>query len=200
MAIKGQSIHNPVTGEHITFLRTTQDTNGEYVEFECRVGANGVPLPPHVHDTQEERFEIISGTLGLMLAGERYELRPGERAVLPRGVKHQWWNAGDADVAFRVEAAPARNLEAVIEANAGMAYEGKLNGKAMPRNPFLLANLGRLGETYLPAIPIPLQKLMLEMGSTMGRIFGCDPEFKHYRAVATAVSAEAAAPEESQAA
>lgn len=189
MARKGTSIYNPVTTEHLTFLTTTEETDGEYFEFECRVGPNGIPLPPHVHDTQEERFEILSGTLGVMLGGEHYELRPGEKAILPAGVKHQWWNAGETDVAFRVVAAPARNLEAVLEANAGMAIEGKLNKKsAMPKNPFNMVNLGRLGETYLPIVPIGLQKLMLSIGSAVGRVFGADPKFTYYREVAVALA------------
>lgn len=183
MARKGTSIYNPVTTEHLTFLTTTEETDGEYFEFECRVGPNGIPLPPHVHDTQEERFEILSGTLGVMLGGEHYELRPGEKAILPAGVKHQWWNAGETEVAFYVEARPAANLEAVIEANAGLAATGRLTSKALPRNPFHLVNLGRLGETYLPVIPIPLQKVMLGIGSAVGRIFGYDPEFTYYRAI-----------------
>jgi mannose-6-phosphate isomerase-like protein (cupin superfamily) len=193
VARKGTSIYNPVTTEHLTFLTTTEETDGEYLEFECRVGTNGIPLPPHVHDTQEERFEILSGKLGVMLGGEIYELRPGEKAVLPVGVKHQWWNAGETEVAFRVVAAPARNLEAVLEANAGMAIEGKLNKKsAMPKNPFHMVNLGRLGETYLPVVPIALQKMMLAMGSVVGRAFGVDPKFAYYRAVALDLAQEVA--------
>jgi quercetin dioxygenase-like cupin family protein len=183
MATKGQTIYNRVTGERITFLTTTKETNGEYLEFECRVGTDGVPIPPHVHDTQEERFEVLSGTLGVMIGGEKYELRPGEKAVLPIGVKHQWWNAGDDEVAFRVEAAPARGLETLLEVNAGLAEQGKLTKKGMPRNPFYLANFSRMAEVYLPGIPISLQKLMLATASAVGRGFGVDPKFAYYQAV-----------------
>lgn len=183
MASNRHSIYNRVTGEHITFLTTTEETNGEYVEFECRAGTDSVPIPPHVHESQDERFEILSGKLGVMLGGEKFVLRRGEKAVLPAGVKHQWWNAGETEVAFYVEARPAANLEAVIEANAGLAATGRLTSKALPRNPFHLVNLGRLGETYLPVIPIPLQKVMLGIGSAVGRIFGYDPEFTYYRAI-----------------
>jgi quercetin dioxygenase-like cupin family protein len=200
VARSGDSIYNEVTKEYITFLRTTEETGGDLLEFECRVAPDGIPLPPHVHETQEERFEVISGTLGVMLGGTKHELRAGDRAVLPARVKHQWWNAGDTDVVFRVEAEPARNLEAVLEANAGMAAAGKLSAKrAMPRNPFLLADMGRLGETYLPVVPIWAQKIGLTMAATLGRAFGIDPTLNAYReayrtyAAQTAVeSAEAA--------
>jgi mannose-6-phosphate isomerase-like protein (cupin superfamily) len=182
MARRGDSIYNPVTKEYITFLRTTEETDGEILEFECRVTPDGIPLPPHVHETQEERFEVLSGTLGVMLGGKKFELTAGDRAVLPARVKHQWWNAGDTEVVFRVEAEPARNLEAVLEANAGMAMTGKLGRKrAMPKNPFLLAGMGRLGETYLPGVPIWMQKIGLDMAASIGRVLGVDTTLNTYR-------------------
>jgi mannose-6-phosphate isomerase-like protein (cupin superfamily) len=182
MARKGESIYNPITKEYITFIRTTEETGGAILEFECRVAPDGIPLPPHVHETQEERFEIISGTLGVMLGGEKFTLIPGDRAVLPARVKHQWWNAGDTDVVFRVEAEPAGNLEAVLEANAGMAVSGKLSGRrGMPKNPFLLASMGRLGGTYLPVVPIWMQKVGLSMTTTIGWALGIDTTLNTYR-------------------
>lgn len=181
MAYAGQSIVNPVTGEHFMFLKTAADTQGQYILFDCRVEPGKATLPPHVHATQEERFEIVSGTLGVMVGGEKYTLQAGQRIVLPARIKHQWWNAGDDEVHFRVEVVPPRNLEATIEAIAGMAVEGKLNKRAMPRNPFLLANLGRFSETYLPVVPIWMQRSMLAVGSTMGRALGYDPTFSQYR-------------------
>lgn len=192
MARTGDSIYNTVTKEYITFLRTTEETGGELLEFECRVAPDGIPLPPHVHETQEERFEVISGTLGVMLDGKKYELRAGDGVVLPARVKHQWWNAGETEVAFRVEAEPARNLEAVLEANAGLAASGLLNKRAMPKNPFLLVGMGRLGETYLPGIPIWMQKVGLSMAATMGRALGIDPTLAAYREAYHTYAAEVA--------
>jgi quercetin dioxygenase-like cupin family protein len=186
MAIANQTTYNRVTGESITFLRTAQDTDGEYLLFDCRVEPGKVSLPPHVHSSQEERFTLYSGTLGVMLGGTKMQLEPGDGVILPAGIKHQWWNAGDDEVHFRVEAVPAGNLEAVIEVGARLAEEGKLNKKAMPKNPFLMANLGRLAETYLPGIPIWFQKIGLAVGSAVGRVLGYDPELKQYRTLALA--------------
>ena len=182
MARPGQRIYNPITHEQFTILRTAKETNGERLVFECRVTPGGARLAPHVHDTQEERFEVISGTLGVMLGGEKSELSSGQKAVLPARIKHQWWVAGDEPVHFLVEVLPARNLETVLEALAGMAEAGKLNKRAMPRNPFRLAQLGKFSETYLPGIPIWMQKVGLSMGSAMGRILRYDPTLAEFRA------------------
>lgn len=184
MAIAGQVIENPVTGEQFTFLKTSRETGGESMVFDCRVKPGMARLAPHIHATQEERFEVISGRLGVMLRGKKQVLGPGDRIVLPARVKHQWWNAGDDEVYFRVTVVPARNLEIVLEVLANMAYAGKLNKKGMPKDPFHLANFGRLSETYLPVVPIWMQKVGLAMGSSIARVLGYDPTFAQYRTAA----------------
>ena len=56
MAYTGQIIHNPVSGERITFLQTSRDTAGELLEIELELSPDGhVPGAP-VHPEQEERF------------------------------------------------------------------------------------------------------------------------------------------------
>ena len=193
MVYAGQSLYNPVTREHITFVQTTEDTNGQLLVFDLRVTPGGARLPAHIHSTQEERFEVLSGSLGVMLGGKKQVLAAGDQITLPAGVKHQWWNAGQDEVHFRVEVAPARNLERVLEAISGMAHAGKLNGKAMPKNPFRLAQIGKLSENYLPGIPIWMQKAMLALGSAFGRLLGYDPTFAEYCTVETAAIESVAA-------
>jgi quercetin dioxygenase-like cupin family protein len=186
MAYAGQSISNPVTGEHITFLKTTAETNGDTLVFECRVEPGKATLAPHLHTGQTERFTMQEGTLGAQVGNEVYTLLPGQSLTLPAGVVHQWWNPTDEEVCFQVEVSPARNLEATLEAICGMAQEGKLTKAAMPRNPFRLAQFGKLSETYLPGIPVWIQEIGLTMGTMMGRVLGYDPTFAAYRTPALA--------------
>jgi hypothetical protein len=88
-----------------------------------------------------------------------------------------------------VEILPTRNFEAVVEAAVGLAREGKLGKNGMPRNPFIMAGMGRLAECYLPGIPIWIQKPMLVIGSSIGQALGYDPAFRTYRAEATTSAA-----------
>jgi mannose-6-phosphate isomerase-like protein (cupin superfamily) len=181
MAYAGQTISNPVTGEEFTFLETTEDTQGQRLLFDCRVGPHGVPLPPHIHTTQEEHLEVLAGTLGVMLGDNVYTLRAGQDIVLPANIKHQWWNAKREVLLMRVEVVPPRQLEAVLEAVSGMAHEGKLAGNGMPKNPFNLANLLRLSETFTPAVPIWMQRIALGVAVSIGRLLGYDAESTQYR-------------------
>src|SRR5665811_451032 len=111
MAYAGQTIDNPVTGEHITFLTTTTETRGEFLRFDCRVEPGKARLAPHLHTSQTERFTMLEGTLGARVGDEIYTLLPGQSLTLPARVVHQWWNPTDETVRFQVEVTPARNLE-----------------------------------------------------------------------------------------
>ena len=185
MAQVGQVITNPITRERITFRKTTQDTGGQMLVFDCTVAPGGTPLPPHLHITQEERFAVISGTLGIMRGSETRILTPGQRATLPAGIKHQWWNAGRDVARFRVEADPARHLERVLEVMSVMSHDGRMDRYGLPKNPFELANLARLSETYVPGVPIILQKLVIGAATLMGRLLGYGSDFSQYRAIET---------------
>src|SRR6476659_10160981 len=94
----GTVIENPVTGERILLRKTSRDTGGQAVVIETYVQPNGVVAAAHVHPSQEERFEILTGEVGFRIGGEKTVAGPGERLVVPAGTPHRVWNAGD-DVA-----------------------------------------------------------------------------------------------------
>ena len=87
MAQRGESIENPLTGERMTFLKTTADTNGQSLEFEF-IAPPGWSVPAHIHPYQQERTEMISGVLSGRVAGEEIGLGAGEVRVVPSGVVH----------------------------------------------------------------------------------------------------------------
>src|SRR5881409_4062626 len=102
----GDTIHNPVTGERITFHATSADTNGESVVIECTVQPDGFVAATHVHPSQSERFAVIEGTLGLKSGKEKLTLGRGEIAVVEPGTPHRFWNAGEEEVRFVCEVRP----------------------------------------------------------------------------------------------
>ena len=67
---KGQTLVNPVTGERMTFLATSTDADGDYVQIELRAEPEASVPAAHVHPRQVETFEIVSGTLGAKIAGK----------------------------------------------------------------------------------------------------------------------------------
>ncbi|MDQ3987417.1 MAG: hypothetical protein M3280_13085 [Actinomycetota bacterium] len=55
----GETIENPVTGERVTFLKTSAETDGEMVLTETTVAPGGFVAAEHIHPHQSERFEIL---------------------------------------------------------------------------------------------------------------------------------------------
>src|SRR5437016_8547481 len=103
----GDTIHNPVTGERMTFLATSADTDGEAVVIEVFVEPHGFVAMGHVHPFQSERFAVVSGELGLKVGRERLKLRADEVAMVEPGTAHRFWNAGEEPVRFVCEIRPA---------------------------------------------------------------------------------------------
>jgi mannose-6-phosphate isomerase-like protein (cupin superfamily) len=174
----GQTLVNAVTGEQLTFLRTAAQTDGEYVLVEAVVAPNGAVASAHVHPKQEERFEILSGELGLRCGRERLVAKAGDVVVVEAGTAHKFWNAGDEEVRFRCEIRPALQFEALIETMFGLAEDGKTNRKGLP-NPLRMAVIAHAYREVirLPFPPAFVQDAGLLFGVPLGRMLGYRPTY-----------------------
>ncbi|BDP44027.1 hypothetical protein DAETH_39960 (plasmid) [Deinococcus aetherius] len=81
-----------ILGSTITLHHTSADTNGEWslLEYDCPAQFTGPP--PHIHDTFEEVFHVLSGRLTFTLGGETTVAGAGETVRVPRGVPHTFSN------------------------------------------------------------------------------------------------------------
>jgi uncharacterized cupin superfamily protein len=69
----------------------------------------------HVHPRQEERFEVLSGKLGLRVGGVERVLGEGEAITAPAGFAHAAWNASsDDEVHVLVDFRPALRTERAL--------------------------------------------------------------------------------------
>src|ERR671938_386329 len=134
----GDTIENPITGERIVFNKTSAETGGEAVEIEVYVRPGGVVAAAHVHPYQSERFEVISGRIGMKLGRRSLEAGPNDIVVVEPGTPHKFWNAGDEELHFVTVVKPALQFERLLETMFGLAADGKTNRKGMP-NPLRLA-------------------------------------------------------------
>jgi mannose-6-phosphate isomerase-like protein (cupin superfamily) len=174
----GDTIENPVTGERITFLATSADTDGEAVVIETVVQPNGFVAAAHVHPSQSERFAVAAGTLGLRVGRKQMALGPGEIATVEPATAHRFWNAGEGPVRFVCEVRPALQFESLLETMFALAADGKTNRKGMP-NPLRLAVIakGHFDTVRLPFPPAWLQRAALTVGAPAGRLFGYRPTY-----------------------
>ena len=178
MIRSGDTIHNPVTGERITFHQTSADTNGEAVVIECTVQPDGFVAAAHVHPSQTERFAVVEGRLGMKVGRKKLELERGEVAVVEPGTPHKFWNSGEDEVRFVCEVRPALQFESLLETMFTLAADGKTNRKGMP-NPLRLAVIAEshFAVVRLPFPPAPIQRLGLLAGAALGRAVGYGPSY-----------------------
>jgi mannose-6-phosphate isomerase-like protein (cupin superfamily) len=175
----GDVIENPVTGERLVFEKTSAETRGEYVLFECCVKPSGFVAAPHVHPFQEERFRILEGTVMFRIDGQELPAEPGDTVLVAAGRSHQFWNAGDEEVRFACEVRPALQFEQLIETMFSLAQAGKTNGKGMP-NPLRLAVIAQahFDTVRLPFPPVWMQRAGLTLGAPLGRLLGYGPTYE----------------------
>jgi mannose-6-phosphate isomerase-like protein (cupin superfamily) len=134
MAYVGQTLENPASGERITFRETAATTDGELVAIDLELpGGRRVPGPLHVHPLQEERFEVVKGTMRFRVGRERVEAGPGEVVVVAAGVPHDFANAGGTDAVVRVEVRPALQMERLFETAVSLARNGRTTRGGVPK-------------------------------------------------------------------
>jgi quercetin dioxygenase-like cupin family protein len=133
MAYSGQTISNPVSGEQITFMQTSRDTDGELLEFELSLSPDGHVPGAHVHPEQEERFHVLEGTMKFRRGLRRITAGPGDTVVVPAGKVHRFANGGDTAARCRVEVVPALDMERLLETTVELALEGNVTSKGMPK-------------------------------------------------------------------
>jgi mannose-6-phosphate isomerase-like protein (cupin superfamily) len=133
MAYTGQILSNPVSGETIEFVRTAADTDGELLAIDLTLTPDGHVPGTHVHPEQEERFEVVSGTMKFKLGLKTIIAGPGETVVVPAGKRHRFSNAGAEDAHVRVEVRPALRMEELFETTVALAADGRVLSTGMPK-------------------------------------------------------------------
>lgn len=174
MARAGDRIDNPLTGDKVLFIQTASDTNGEYLRFEEWLEVGGYGPVEHIHPLQHERFQVVSGTMGILLEGNVHILHKGDCMTVPPGKRHRWWNAGAEELDHISEFRPALQFEKYMETFFALGRSGKtfkLGGLPYALQFMLLSDTYR--ETvYLTPLPIPVQKVLYAIVAPIARLMG----------------------------
>ena len=175
MPSNGQTIHNPITGETITFARTARETDGELVELAFSVTPGGAPPAPHVHPKQTETFAVHSGRCRVNVDGRERELAAGEVVSVPPGVSHTWTALSDLRMTVTLE--PAQRADEFFEDLFALADAGCVNDKGLPTPLHFAVLLDDYRDlVYLAAAPIAVQKAMMAILAKIGRAVGRGPK------------------------
>ena len=133
MVSKGQTLRNEVTGETLVFRTTAAENDGASVVVEAFVEPDGAVAAAHVHPAQEERFEVLSGTMKFKMGRKTVIAEAGDVVTVPAGVAHKFANGGDQTAHVRVQVRPALKMEELFETTVALAEEGRTSSKGMPK-------------------------------------------------------------------
>lgn len=169
-AKRKEALVDPRFGERYEFLRTAEETGGELVRVEVTAAPGPSRRPASAHPEQEERFTVLSGTLGVRVGKEERVLGAGEELVVPAGVAHLPYIAGDGEVRFVAEMRPAGRFEGFLRAMVEADNTGR-EGMA-----YLLTAaqvLSAFGDVEHPTpLPLPLERAVFRALASMGRLLG----------------------------
>ncbi len=181
MVKSGDVLEHPVTREKIVFRKTARDTNGALFQADVYFQPGAFVAAEHIHPLQEERFEVISGTLRGRVAGKELSGNPGEKFVVPAGTPHAWWNSGDDELHFVAEVRPALRTDTFFETFFGLAQDGKVSPKTGLPNLLQLAVMMHAyrNEIILARPPRLMQALLFGLLASIGRLLGYKAEYPY---------------------
>jgi quercetin dioxygenase-like cupin family protein len=85
----------------------------------------GDPPPRHFHPEQDERFEVVEGTVKVELDGELRELGLGDSIEIPPGAVHRLWNPAAEPARATWRTTPAGRTEQWFRALDALHREGR---------------------------------------------------------------------------
>lgn len=178
MARAGDVLGNRISGQRLVFRETSGDTGGELVRVEAVYTTPTRFRPPvHYHPRQEERFEVLSGTLRAVVDGEERSYGAGAAFTVPPGTPHEMWSEEEG-VRVDWQTRPALRTEEFFEAVWGLAQDGRTDERGRPG----LLQAAVIARAYadefrLARPPWPLQRAAFGALAPVGRLLGCRAEY-----------------------
>ena len=83
-----------VLGDNQNIKLTGEDTNGQYTLIEQK-NEPGIGIPPHVHENEDEVFQVLSGQVEMSVGDQTTTLNAGDLIFCPKGVPHSWKVVGE---------------------------------------------------------------------------------------------------------
>lgn len=181
MAYKGKVLKNPVTGQDITFLKTSKDTHGRLLEMEAVYTAHSTEPFAHYHPAQEEDFMVIEGVLSVKMNGALRLYKAGEQFHIPKGTVHSMWNASADKTVINWQVRPAMDTEYLLETTTGLVNDGKTaaNGKPGLLQIALIANR-YAGVFRLAKPPYAVQRILFAILTPFAYLAGYKALYQKY--------------------
>ena len=126
-------------GEYL-IVRSHDETGGEYVETEWTMPPGAFAPPPHRHPTQVEEYEVLEGSLEVMVEGDWRKLAEGESASVPVNADHTFRVPSDGGtVRVRNFHRPGGRFDEFVEKQYRFATSDRFKGLKRPSTATVMA-------------------------------------------------------------
>jgi quercetin dioxygenase-like cupin family protein len=170
-----RKIYNPIQKDQVTFIKTSDETYGEYTLVEVELAPKG-GVGLHYHKTYSEKFDCIEGELMVQLGKEKHVLKSGASATAKPNINHRFYNPTNSVCKFIVELRPAsKGFEHSLQIGYGLARDGETKKNGFPKNKYALAWLFEISESNLPGW-MSIFEFILRKQAKKAKAMGLDKE------------------------
>jgi hypothetical protein len=149
-------------GESLTVVESSEERLVVEAEY-----AAGDPPPAHVHPSQDERFEVLSGRLRVVIGGSERTLLTGDVLEIPRGTAHKMWSETGARA--RWETTPAGRTLSWWRALDAVQRSGRVGKNGLPSLPVMAALLTEYDDVFRLAAGGAVVRPALRLLAPFGR-------------------------------
>jgi hypothetical protein len=151
------------------------------LEYELEFVPRGFAARNHLHPCQEERHEVLDGSLGIVVAGRERRLGPREVEVVPVGTQHRIFATQETPIRVRFASRPALESEVLLETLFGLARDRKVGKSGDPSLLQLAVIFDEFAELGRPPKPPPaVQKALFAPLAALGRARGYRARYPEY--------------------
>src|SRR5438067_1418528 len=164
MANTPESLEMDPFGMRVEFRSTGAETGGDLLELDVIGRPRGFLSQRHVHPSQVERLEVISGAMKVTMNGREHLLGAGQSIEVPAGTPHTQVPVGEGPGQVRIQVRPAGQTREFLERLALLCREGNVTRLGYPRPASaaaLILEFSDAGHASLP--PLSLQRLIAHL-------------------------------------
>ncbi|MBC8172010.1 MAG: cupin domain-containing protein [Anaerolineae bacterium] len=173
-----REIMAPVKGERMVFRITAEDTNGTYTEFDHFIAPGQGFSPTHMHETQTQKWEVVSGTAAYLVEGVEKTAKTGDRVVIPPGKFHidPYNQTGSDELHLRRTISPEGGSQLFFTTWFVLACADSFDLKhpGYQFEPLPIAVLVHMlpAKSYTTDLPVWMQKIAIPVGALVGWLLG----------------------------
>lgn len=158
--MKKRIFENPLIRDRVMLVESSNETGGAYTLIEVELQPGGGDQL-HFHTCFSKRFIAIKGELCIEAGNQQVRLQPGQYTNVPACKLHRFYNAGETPIIFQIKLTPGHErFEHGLAIIYGLARDGKVSKRGLPKNLDHLALLMSFTDIGVPGLLSALRPLM----------------------------------------